>query len=91
MISTDLLKYLAYIWVTEGYEEFKTWINDLELTNSGFSITEISKHILNDNEIMRYYIQDSAYKISENPVYRTSCQQLRKESIFWYEENSHRF
>jgi hypothetical protein len=89
MISQDLLKYLAFIWVTDGYKEFKQWIKDIGLIEKGFNVTEIRKHILNDKELMRYYIQDSAYEISENPVYKSSCQKIAKECVFWYEDNSH--
>jgi hypothetical protein len=90
MISTDLLKYLAYVWVTGGYDEFKSLVKDLDLIKKGFKITEIRKSILNDRELMRYYIQNSTYEIKENPVYKTSCQKIAKECLFWYEDNSHK-
>lgn len=90
MISTDLLKYLAYVWVTDGYNEFKSWVKDLNLIKEGFKITEIRKTILNDRELMRYYIQNSNYEIVENPVYKDSCQKIAKECVFWYEDNSHK-
>ena len=88
MISQDLLKYLTYIWVTDGYQEFKQWIKDLGILDKGFNVSEIRQHI-NDSELMQYYIQDSAYKISENPVYSVDCENLSKFCVSWYDDNSH--
>lgn len=90
MISNELLKYLAYIWVTDGYTEFKVWVKDLGLMDKGFTVTEIRKTILEDSELMRYYIKNSAFEIVENPVYQNSCDKLAKECVLWYEDNSHR-
>lgn len=90
MISKDLLKYLVYVWVTDGYKEFKSLVKDLELHTKGFNVAELRKHILGDRELMRYYIQNSAYEIIENPVYKASCQQIAKDCVLWYEDNSHK-
>lgn len=35
MISQNLLKYLAFIWVNDGCKEFKQWIKDLGLNEKG--------------------------------------------------------
>lgn len=95
MISMDLLRYLAYIWVTEGYAEFKVWVKDLGLKDKGlkdkgFTVTEIRKTILEDSELMSYYIQNGAYEIIENPVYKKECEKIAKECVLWYEDNSHK-
>jgi len=89
MISLNLLKYLAYIWVTDGYDEFKSWIKDLGLIDKGFTVNEIRKQILDDSELMKYYIKDSAYLISKNSTYLYDCERLSKECVSWYEDNSH--
>lgn len=90
MISTELLKYLAYIWVTDGYAEFKIWVKDLRLLEKGFTVSEIKKTILEDSELMRYYIKKGTNEIIENPIHKSSCERLAKECLFWYEDNSHR-
>ena len=90
MISMELLKYLTYIWVTDGYEEFKVWIKDTGLKDKGFTVTEIRKTILEDSELMSCYIQNGAYEIIENPVYKKECEKIAKECVFWYEDNSHK-
>jgi hypothetical protein len=84
----DLLKYLAYIWVTDGYQDFKQWCKDIGLTKN-FSIKEIRATILNEREIMKYYIKDSAFNIIENRVYQIECNYRAKECLNWYEDNSH--
>jgi hypothetical protein len=65
MIETKVLKRLLEIWESLGYDAFKLEIKELGLLKKGFTIKQIKKVILEDNEIMNGYIQVSSFIVKE--------------------------
>lgn len=65
MIETRILKRLLEIWESMGYDAFKLEIKELGLLKKGFTIKQIKKVILEDNEIMNGYVQVSSFIIKE--------------------------
>ncbi len=65
MIETRVLKRLLEIWESLGYDAFKLEIKELGLLKKGFTIKEIKKVILEDNEIMNGYVQVSSFIVKE--------------------------
>ena len=65
MIETRVLKRLLEIWESLGYDAFKLEIKELGLLKKGFTIKQIKKVILEDNEIMNGYIQVSSFIVKE--------------------------
>ncbi|MCT7638009.1 hypothetical protein [Aliarcobacter butzleri] len=65
MIETRILKRLLEIWESLGYDAFKLEIKELGLLKKGFTIKQIKKVILEDNEIMNGYVQVSSFIIKE--------------------------
>jgi hypothetical protein len=66
MIETRVLKRLLEIWESLGYDAFKLEIKELGLLKEGFTIKQIKKIILEDNEIMNGYVQISSFIVKEN-------------------------
>lgn len=66
MIETRVLKRLLEIWESLGYDAFKSEIKELGLLKEGFTIKQIKKIILEDNEIMNGYVQISSFIVKEN-------------------------
>ena len=65
MIETRVLKRLLEIWESLGYDAFKLEIKELGLLKKGFTIKQIKKVILEDNEIMNGYVQVSSFIVKE--------------------------
>ena len=65
MIETRILKRLLEIWERLGYDSFKLEIKELGLLKKGFTIKQIKKVILEDNEIMNGYVQVSSFIVKE--------------------------
>lgn len=65
MISIRLLKELLQIWEFSGYDSFKEEIRELGLLKKGFTVDEIRRTILNDEDIMDGYIKISDYEVKE--------------------------
>ena len=65
MIETRILKRLLEIWERLGYDAFKLEIKELGLLKKGFTIKQIKKVILEDNEIMNGYVQVSSFIVKE--------------------------
>ena len=65
MIETRILKRLLEIWESLGYDAFKLEIKELGLLKKGFTIKQIKKVILEDNEIMIGYVQVSSFIVKE--------------------------
>ncbi len=65
MIETRILKRLLEIWESLGYDAFKLEIKELGLLKKGFTIKQIKKVILEDNEIMNGYVQVSSFIVKE--------------------------
>ena len=65
MIETRILKRLLEIWESMGYDAFKLEIKELGLLKKGFTIKQIKKVILEDNEIMNGYVQVSSFIVKE--------------------------
>ena len=65
MIETKVLKRLLEIWESLGYDAFKLEIKELGLLKEGFTVKQIKKVILEDNEIMNGYIQVSSFIVKE--------------------------
>ena len=66
MIETRVLKRLLEIWESLGYDAFKLEIKELGLLKKGFTIKQIKKVILEDNEIINGYVQVSSFIVKEN-------------------------
>lgn len=67
MIETKTLRRLLEVWESFGYEAFKLEIKELGLVKKGFTLTQIRKSILEDNELMYEYIQVSAFEVKKIP------------------------
>lgn len=65
MIETRILKRLLEIWESLGYDAFKLEIKEPGLLKKGFTIKQIKKVILEDNEIMNGYVQVSSFIVKE--------------------------
>ena len=65
MIETRVLKRLLEIWESLGYDAFKLEIKELGLLKKGFTIKQIKKVILEDNEIINGYVQVSSFIVKE--------------------------
>ena len=65
MIETRILKRLLEIWEGLGYDAFRLEIKELGLLKKGFTIKQIKKVILEDNEIMNGYVQVSSFIVKE--------------------------
>lgn len=65
MIETRILKRLLEIWESLGYDAFRLEIKELGLLKKGFTIKQIKKVILEDNEIMNGYVQVSSFIVKE--------------------------
>ncbi len=65
MIETRILKRLLEIWESLGYDAFKLEIKELGLLKKGFTIKQIKKVILEDNEIINGYVQVSSFIVKE--------------------------
>ena len=65
MIETRILTRLLEIWESLGYDAFKLEIKELGLLKKGFTIKQIKKVILEDNEIMNGYVQVSSFIVKE--------------------------
>jgi len=65
VIETRILKRLLEIWESLGYDAFRLEIKELGLLKKGFTIKQIKKVILEDNEIMNGYVQVSSFIVKE--------------------------
>lgn len=65
MIEIRVLKRLLEIWENLGYDAFKLEIKELGLLKEGFTVKQIKKVILEDNEIMNGYVQVSSFIVKE--------------------------
>ncbi|MFY9078685.1 hypothetical protein OZY32_09860 [Aliarcobacter cryaerophilus] len=59
-----LLYYCSHL-ESLGYDAFKLEIKELGLLKKGFTIKQIKKVILEDNEIMNGYVQVSSFIVKE--------------------------
>lgn len=79
MIETKTLKWLLEVWESFGYEAFKLEVKELGLLKKGFTITEIRKTILEDNEIMYEYIQISAFEVKRIPYKKLPVNKIKEQ------------
>ncbi len=77
MIETKTLIWLLEVWESFGYEAFKLEIKELGLLKE-FTITEIRKTILEDNELMYEYIQVSAFEVKKIPYKKPQLNKIKE-------------